>query len=148
MFLTTKSQYAVNAMVDLCNNGDVALKLAAIAYNHNIDAPYLEKIFAMLKAGGLVVAVRGPGGGYRLSRPGNEIAIIDVADAVDENIKMTRCKRGGGGCGKDNEICSAHHAWIVLETNIKRYLGSVTLQDMASGRKTYDDFSLDIKVVS
>ena len=87
MFLTTKSQYAVNAMVDLCNNGDVALKLAAIAYNHNIDAHYLEKIFAMLKAGGLVVAVRGPGGGYRLSRPGNEIAIIDVADAVDENIK-------------------------------------------------------------
>lgn len=141
MFLTTKSQYAVNAMIDLCNSSGMAIKLMTIAVNHNIDLPYLEKIFAMLKACGLVIAIRGPGGGYKLSRPGNEIYIIDIVDAVDEHIKITRCKDSAGGCNNDKDKCKAHATWINLESNIRQYLGSVTLQDMVDGVDINSNFS-------
>ena len=51
-----------------------------------ISLSYLEQLFAKLRRGGLVKSVRGPGGGYRLSRPAGEVRIADIIVAVDEPI--------------------------------------------------------------
>ncbi len=141
MFLTTKSQYAVNAMIGLCNSGGIATKLVVIALNHQIDAPYLEKIFTLLKASGLIISVRGPGGGYKLSKPSDQITINDIVNAVNENIKITRCKHGKGGCSKKDEKCKAHLLWLNLENYIKQYLSSITLQEIAEGKGNFLKFT-------
>ena len=87
----------------LCGDGDGRpgrprggarpVSLAEIAKRQEISLSYLEQLFAKLRRGGLVKSVRGPGGGYRLSRPSAEVRIADIIMAVDEPITATRCRR-------------------------------------------------------
>ena len=68
MRLSTKGRYAVMAMVDLAqHSGGGPVSLAEIAERQEISLSYLEQLFAMLRKGGLVKSVRGPGGGYLLA---------------------------------------------------------------------------------
>src|SRR6202035_4057479 len=78
--LSTKGRYAVMAMADLASREGMAgaVSLSEIAGNQEISLSYLEQLFAKLRKGGLVVSVRGPGGGYRLSRPASELRIADI----------------------------------------------------------------------
>ncbi|HHQ69069.1 MAG TPA: Rrf2 family transcriptional regulator, partial [Halothiobacillaceae bacterium] len=74
MRLTTKGRYAVTAMLDLALHDDgKPIALADIAERQSLSLSYLEQLFAQLRRGGLVASVRGPGGGYRLSRPRDQI---------------------------------------------------------------------------
>ena len=93
MRLSTKGRYAVMAMADLAGNAGEGrpVALADIAERQDISLSYLEQLFAKLRRGGLVTSVRGPGGGYRLSRPSGELRIADIIVAVDEPIAATRC---------------------------------------------------------
>ena len=87
MRLTTKGRYAVTAMLDLAihaQNGPVSLN--DISGRQGISLSYLEQLFAMLRRGGLVASVRGPGGGYRLSQDGEECLThhlwLDLSDQI------------------------------------------------------------------
>src|SRR5258706_15995927 len=75
MRLSTKGRYAVMAMADLAahESGTKPVALADIAQRQEISLSYLEQLFAKLRRGGLVRSVRGPGGGYRLSRTSSEL---------------------------------------------------------------------------
>ena len=69
MRLTTKGRYAVTAMLDLAIHADTGpVSLAGISSRQDISLSYLEQLFAKLRRNELVSSVRGPGGGYRLSR--------------------------------------------------------------------------------
>ena len=94
MRLSTKGRYAVMAMADLAAHeaGAKPVSLADIAQRQDISLSYLEQLFAKLRRGGLVRSVRGPGGGYRLSRASAELRIADIILAVDEPITATRCQ--------------------------------------------------------
>ena len=96
MRLTTKGRYAVTAMLDLAlhgSNGPVSL--ADISGRQDISLSYLEQLFAKLRRNELVKSVRGPGGGYRLSRDYAEIFVAQIIDAVNETVDATGC--GGKG---------------------------------------------------
>ena len=100
MRLTTKGRYAVTAMLDLAlHSGQGPVTLADISERQGISLSYLEQLFARLKRGELVFSVRGPGGGYLLSRGEAEIFVAQVIDAVNESVDATRCK-GQGDCQK------------------------------------------------
>ena len=76
MRLTTKGRYAVTAMLDLALHGsDRPVSLADISGRQDISLSYLEQLFAKLRRNDLVLSVRGPGGGYRLSRSGEDIYV-------------------------------------------------------------------------
>jgi len=78
--LSTKGRYAVMAMADLAGNegANRPVSLAEIAQRQEISLSYLEQLFAKLRRGGLVRSVRGPGGGYRLSRPAADVRVADI----------------------------------------------------------------------
>ena len=85
MRLTTKGRYAVTAMLDLALHEDQGpISLADISQRQEISLSYLEQLFAKLRRGGLVKSVRGPGGGYALSRRADRIHMPS-----------------GGGCKRD-----------------------------------------------
>lgn len=126
MRLTTKGRYAVTAMLDLSlNYGLGSITLADISDRQKISLSYLEQLFSRLRKQGLVSSVRGPGGGYQLSRAAADITIFDVISAVDENIDSTRCK-GKADC-HDGEQCLSHHLWQSLSDQIQDYLAGITL---------------------
>jgi Rrf2 family transcriptional regulator, iron-sulfur cluster assembly transcription factor len=133
MRLSTKGRYAVMAMADLATHesGLRPVSLADIAERQEISLSYLEQLFAKLRRGGLVASVRGPGGGYRLSRPAALVRISDIILAVDEPIEATRCKMGTSrGCGGGGRRCITHDLWEELGHKIYTYLSSVSLAEV------------------
>ncbi len=137
MRLSTKGRYAVMAMADLAGNegGTRPVSLAEIAKRQEISLSYLEQLFAKLRKGGLVRSVRGPGGGYRLSRPASELRIADIILAVDEPIAATRCKTGSPlGCTGTTTRCVTHDLWEELGRQIQVFLSSVSLADVIEKR--------------
>ncbi|MCW8914834.1 MAG: Rrf2 family transcriptional regulator [Magnetovibrio sp.] len=134
MKLSTKGRYAVMAMADL---GKVEpgkpVALADIADRQEISLSYLEQLFGKLRRAGLVKSVRGPGGGYLLSREAAEIRISDVITAVDEPISATRCSNAEG-CHSDKARCLTHDLWQALSYQIHLYLSSVSLADVCARR--------------
>lgn len=136
MKLSTKGRYAVMAMVDLAAQGsDKPIALADIAERQEISLSYLEQLFAKLRRGGLVSSVRGPGGGYRMSKPAQETLIADIILAVDEPIRATRCTPGQPlGCGGRKSRCLTHDLWEELGSQIYYFLSAVTVADVVDGR--------------
>ncbi len=137
MRLSTKGRYAVMAMADLAIHeaGMRPVSLADIADRQEISLSYLEQLFAKLRRGGLVTSVRGPGGGYRLSRPAAEVRIADIIMAVDEPIEATRCKLGSAkGCTHVGGRCITHDLWEELGRQIHSFLAGVTLADVVEKR--------------
>lgn len=91
MRLTSKGRYAIRAMLDLTfySHGK-PVRLQEISTRQNISLHYLEQLFRRLRTGKVVKSVRGPGGGYVLSRPMEEICIKDILECVGENINPAR----------------------------------------------------------
>ena len=126
MRLTTKGRYAVTAMLDLAlhfNKGPITL--ADISKRQGISLSYLEQLFSKLRKNELVDSTRGPGGGYRLSRDANDIAVAQVITAVDEKVESTRC--GGLSNCNDGNPCLTHELWAELSEQIHGFLMSISL---------------------
>ena len=134
MRLTTKGRYAVTAMLDLALHGDQGpVSLADISRRQGISLSYLEQLFARLRREKLVVSVRGPGGGYRLSRSNDQVFIAEVVDAVNESLDTTRCSHKGD-C-QNGEMCLTHHLWSDLSDQIHQFLSRISLADLMNKRE-------------
>ncbi|MFN7039176.1 MAG: Rrf2 family transcriptional regulator [Alphaproteobacteria bacterium] len=133
MILTTRGRYAVMAMVDIArNNNNSPISLARISSSQNIDIGYLEQIFNRLRKSGLVNSIKGPGGGYVLAYSSTQIFVDSIIKAVDEQIKMTRCKNSKEGCMLKGEKCLTHDLWEGLSNQINQYLASISLADICN----------------
>lgn len=124
------------AMADLAtHSGGRPVALADIAERQEISLSYLEQLFAKLRRGGVVKSVRGPGGGYLLSRTAGDTRISDIILAVDEPIKATACADGSArGCQPGGGRCLTHDLWEALGRQIQDYLSSVSLADVVERR--------------
>ena len=136
MKLSTKGRYAVMAMVDLARQGaNGPVTLAEIAERQDISLSYLEQLFGKLRKGAQVKSVRGPGGGYMLTRHPSEMRISDIIVAVDEPIKATRCTPGSPeGCRTDKSRCLTHDLWEELGNHIFSFFSSLSLADVIEDR--------------
>jgi Rrf2 family transcriptional regulator, iron-sulfur cluster assembly transcription factor len=124
--LTTKGRYAVTAMLDLAfHSQNRPVTLTDIATRQTISLSYLEQLFARLRKAGMVKGVRGPGGGYKLSRSAEEINIAEIIAAVDEQVDSTKC--GGKGNCQNNQHCLTHDLWMGLSEQIRDYLKGISL---------------------
>ena len=128
MRLSTKSRYAVTAMLDLTLNGTRGpVTLADISENQSISLSYLEQLFAALRAKGLVRGVRGPGGGYYLGRDASDITVADVICAVDEWVEYTRSKAQQQPVETQ---CSTRTLWEDLSHQIYDFVDNITLNEL------------------
>lgn len=133
MRLTTKGRYAVTAMLDLALHVDSGpISLADISNRQGISLSYLEQLFAKLRRNDLVDSVRGPGGGYLLSRSGEEIFVAQIVDAVNEKVDATGCN-GQADC-QAGETCLTHHLWCDLSDQIHSFLSDISLASLVQRR--------------
>jgi len=134
MRLTTKGRFAVTAMVDLAiSGGERPVTLGDISERQKISLSYLEQLFGKLRRKALVSSVRGPGGGYRLTRPTAELSVGEIILAVDEPIDATQC--GGKENCRDEHKCITHVLWTDLNRHIFEYLNAVKLSDLVEKQK-------------
>ena len=136
MNLTTKGKYAVTAALDLAmqqRNIESFTKISDVANRQSIPASYLEQIFSHLRKAGILRAVRGPNGGFKLARPSDEIMIGEIINAVERNMDATQCS-GEGVCNSGTK-CIAHNFWIDFNDNVNQFLMTRSLDDVISNRR-------------
>jgi Rrf2 family iron-sulfur cluster assembly transcriptional regulator len=127
MRLTTKGRYAVTAMIDIALHREQGpVSVTEVAERQGISSAYLEQLFSKMKRAGLLRSVRGPGGGYELSRSLAQVTVSEIIAAVGEGVDATRCQ-GAADC-QDGATCLTHDLWSALSSHIDRFLSSVTLE--------------------
>jgi Rrf2 family iron-sulfur cluster assembly transcriptional regulator len=133
MKLSTKGRYAMIALTDLAAQGpDRLVSLSEIAERQDISLAYLEQLFVKLRRAEIVESVRGPGGGYRLARPVEQIRISEILAAVDETMDALRRGAGAhGGRGGTREQVLADKLWEQLSANVYVMLHQTRLGDVA-----------------
>ena len=101
----------------------------------------LSKILLELKKGGLVQAVRGTGGGYRLGRDAGDIRLIEVVELIDGEATRPGCLLSGGNACSDIEPCLAHDRWAAVKEAYVGFLETTTLEDISvhTGSKGVED---------
>jgi Rrf2 family iron-sulfur cluster assembly transcriptional regulator len=137
MKLTAKGRYAVMAMTDLANFNKLQkpVSLNDISIRQGISLSFLEQLFLQLKKKDLVTSVRGNLGGYKLSTEPNKIYLSSIIEAVNEDIKTTKCKlKSKKGCNGKLTKCATHNLWDGLSKHINNYFTSVTLQDVLDNK--------------
>ncbi len=132
MKLSTKGRYAMVALADLALAGPEDLvSLAEISRRQDISLPYLEQLFVKLRRAGLVEAVRGPGGGYRLSRAASEIRVSDVMEAVEETVNAMHTGAGAsGGVSGSRAQSLTNRLWEGLSAHVYVFLHQTRLSDV------------------
>lgn len=126
MRMSTKAQSAVTATLSLAlHYKEGPLNVADLSEEQGISVSYLEQLFAYLRRGGLVQGVRGPGGGYILTRPASDISLADIVAAVDGPQAVEPSARPAfGQNGQTAEM------WNDLSKVFQDFLKGITLEDV------------------
>lgn len=126
MRMSTKAQSAVTATLSLAlHYKEGPLNVADLSEEQGISVSYLEQLFAYLRRGGLVQGVRGPGGGYILTRPASDISLADIVAAVDGSQAVEPSSRPVfGQNGQTAEM------WSDLSKVFQDFLKGITLEDV------------------
>jgi Rrf2 family transcriptional regulator, cysteine metabolism repressor len=118
LVITTKSPYAVRALVELARRGsDAPVPIGEIARARDIPAQFLEGLFATLRRGGILQSQRGVKGGYSFARPPGEITVLEVVEQLEGEL-------GGDAAG-------AGPVWAEAIEAVKGVLGGSTIADVA-----------------
>ena len=122
MKLSSRTQYAIKAMLELANSPKHSISLNSLSTTQNISLSYLEQIFAALRKNQLVKSVRGPGGGYLIAKPMEAITIADIVIAIDP--QLARCAE----FQPDNNVSKS--MWNSLSHKIYGFLDKITLAQL------------------
>ena len=129
MRLTTKGRYAVTAVLDLAlNSQDKPVSLSDISERQAISLSYLEQLFSKLRKSKIVKSIRGPGGGYLLNAPQDNISVAHIINAVNETIELSRCE-GRANC-LDGKQCLTHNLWVDLSDRINDFLNNISIGEL------------------
>ncbi len=129
MKLSSRSRYAISAMLELALHGDKSeTPIVDMARKYNISQSSMEQLFARLRAASLVTGRRGRRGGYRLARPAQAITIAEIIASVDDE-KLTPSKAEGNDvAGTRRRV--ADSVWDSLSRKLYEFLGEITLADV------------------
>lgn len=131
MLVSTKGRYALRVMLELAERleGEYAA-LATIAEDQGISEKYLESIISVLSRAGLVDALRGKGGGYRLNRPADAYSVGEILRLTEGTLAPVSCLECSPNKCDRAGACRTLPMWEKLDELINGYLDSVTLADL------------------
>lgn len=140
MLITTKTRYAVMALVYMVTSGEGrTVSVREIAEEVNLDLGYLEQIFNALRKSEIVYSIKGPGGGYQLSKAPDAINIYDLANLFQDNLKLTTCKNPQtSACKVEGLRCNSHDLWAYMGSQFRSMLSGISIDDIKHGRYDYD----------
>lgn len=127
--LSTKGQYGVRAMYEIARAYPEPVTIKEISERQDLSIPYLEQILNKLKHRGLLISIKGPGGGYILSRKPEDINIIEILSELEGPLALTSCLNPEEGCVRV-EGCVTHLLWKKLGEQIEGFLRTITLRDL------------------
>lgn len=133
MWVSTKAQYGMRALVEVAMWGDEPMSLKTIAQRQLISHQYLEQIFAELRRAGIVDSVRGARGGYKLARPLEQIDALEVVELLEGSVAPVRCIDDASNCVRTGH-CSTESLWRRVDSAVREVLRGTTLADLVEQR--------------
>lgn len=133
MKISTRGRYALRFMIDLAqhNNGDfIALK--DVSARQDISIKYLEQITSLLSKFGLLISVRGPQGGYKLTRTPAQYTVGQILRITEGNLVPVSCLESPENTCPRKGGCQTLSLWDGLAKVINDYLDGVTLEDLVN----------------
>ena len=140
MKLSTKSTYGLRAMLNIAmNDPRNATSITDISRNEGISVAYLEQLLNKLMHQGLIDSIRGPKGGYILSKDTSSITVGDIVKTLEGSLYSVHCvtdQKGSHSVCKKSKGCVPKLVWLKLAKTIGDCLDSITLEDLcAEARK-------------
>ena len=138
MKLSTKITYGVRALFDIAYHScGIPAKVNDIARRQGISARYIEQIFIMFKKADIIRTIRGPKGGYMLSKNPEDISLGEIIRAIEGDIELVSCKPGNpdeGGCLM-SDSCVTAPIWNELNGKVSSFFDSISIKDLCDRGK-------------
>ena len=129
--ISTRGRYALRVLIDLAEHDTGAyIPMKDVVERQGVSAKYIERIMVMLSKGGMVDAVHGKGGGYRLNRPPEEYRVGDTLRLTEGSLAPVQCLECGAEPCERADMCRTLPMWSRLDEMINGYLDSVTIADL------------------
>jgi Rrf2 family protein len=148
MKIGSKGDYGLRALIDLAEHyrSRAIIQARDIAEREAIPKDYLALIMIDLRKAGLVESTRGPGGGYRLARPPDEITMGQGLRALEGPVTLLDCTTdlGFGECSISLR-CRMRNVWIEANRAVMAILDATTIADLCRPRRPEDGASDDSK---
>ena len=134
MIVSTRGRYALRVLLDLCNGDpDAFVPMKEIAKREGISVKYMEQIMPVLVKNGLVEAVHGKGGGYRLGVKPSECRVGDVLRLTEGDLAPVSCLSCGAEPCKRYADCKTIGMWSEFNRITNEYFDGITLSDLNKG---------------
>ena len=131
MKISTRGRYAIRILLDIAmhqENGYVAMK--DIARRQQISKKYGDQIGMQLSQAGLLLAVRGRQGGYRLIPDAGDVTVLQVLKIMEGSLAPVQCLETNPVLCDRCSFCMTLSMWTGLNKVMTDYLGGITLQSL------------------
>lgn len=136
MKFSTKTRYGLRAMVEIAKaDHQNGILQKDISKNQKISNKYLDQIIKSLKNAYLISNVKGKKSGYRLNRNADEITVLQVHMAFEEEVAIIHCLSKKITCEME-DICQTNSFWNGLNDLIIEYFSNTTLEDLLQSRNS------------
>ncbi len=125
MKVSAKGRYAVRSVINLSRSGVEQKSVREVANEEDISSDFLEKIFSKLKKSGIITSIRGAQGGFFLAKDIKEITVLNILEAIGEELAPTPCN--SDKCGKE---CDISYFWGMTKEYISDYFSRITISDI------------------
>lgn len=131
MRISSKGRYGLAAMVCMAESyeSDACITIISLSERLGISKIYLEQVFSLLKRGGLVLAIKGAQGGYKLSRPPQEILVYEILRALEQSL-FEKTAESVRQKAANIEKAMQTSIFSVLDTSVEEVLRKITLLDL------------------
>ena len=137
MKLSTKGRYAIRAMLDLAlQSRDSPTLLKDISKRQGISDQYLEQLFTRLNSAGLVRSIRGPKGGFILTKPPSQTRVSDILQTMEGSTAPVECVDNAMLCSRADS-CVTRKVWVEVKKAMDEVLESTTLEDLVKWEEQY-----------
>lgn len=132
MKISTKGRYALRLMLDIALNEKEGepVRIKDIACRQNLSNKYLEQIISALHKAGFVRSIRGPQGGYLLTRQPSQYTVGMILRLTEGSLSPVSCLDGEENVCERLEECATIMLWQQLNDAINNVVDKVTLQDL------------------
>ncbi len=134
--ISPTAEYALRAVVAIAMAKGHAQITPDLARTTKVPPGYLPKVLQTLRKAGIVLSRRGLGGGFTLSRPAEQITVLEVINAVDPIRRIDRCPLGIDSHGTN--LCPMHKRLDEAIESVQRTFAATTIDELLSapGRST------------
>lgn len=131
MKISTKGRYALRLMLDLAlNDAGKPVRIREIAKRQEISDKYLEQIISVLNKAQYVRSVRGPQGGYLLTKKPEEYTVGMILRQTEGSMAPVDCIAEDNGFCSHMEDCATSIVWRRLNDAVSEVIDNITLADL------------------